>query len=138
MRFSVAFLFARGSIRAHAWSKDATSGSTFQAPASRRRSHRQHDLAGMLGALDPLMRLRDLGEGKDGIDDRPAASRFQEWPDPGPQGLGIAAFSAGERGRRGEPVWVRRFTMIGLRSTVAFWPFRNAICTIRPSGAAAA
>ena len=50
----------------------------------------------------------------------------------------MTAFSAGERGRKVEPVWMRRFTMSGLRSTVAFWPLRNAICTMRPSRAAAA
>ena len=31
----------------------------------------------------------------------------------------MTAFSAGERGRKVEPVWMSRFTMIGRRSMVA-------------------
>ncbi len=50
----------------------------------------------------------------------------------------MAALSALLRGRSVEPVWVRRFTISLMKLAVAFGAFdRNAICTMRPSMAAA-
>jgi hypothetical protein len=49
----------------------------------------------------------------------------------------IAALSALVRGRSVEPVWVSRFTITLAMLTVTLGPLRVAICTIRPSTAAA-
>ena len=49
----------------------------------------------------------------------------------------IAALSALVRGRSVEPVWVSRFTITLAMLTVTLGPLSVAICTMRPSTAAA-
>src|SRR5271154_6060857 len=88
---SVAFLLARGRFSPRI-GKHATSASSFQARPAARRSRRQDHLADVPGALDPLMRLRRLGERENRIDDRLAAARFQKRPHLGLEGLGDDRF----------------------------------------------
>src|SRR5271154_7143265 len=84
---SVAFLLARGRFSSRIC-KHATSAAAFQARPAAGRSRRQNHLADVLGALDPLMRPRRLSKGENRVDDRPAATRFQERPHLGAEGLG--------------------------------------------------
>ena len=78
-----------------------------------------------------------VAELESGIDDRLDPARGDQRQDLRLDGAGDGALSATERARNVEPVWVSRLNIRRRKSIVARGEDWTAICTMRPSTAAA-
>ena len=85
-------------------------------------SRGENDLADMLASVHAGMGLGHVVEGEVRIDHRPAAALGQERQTLSSRAAAIAAFSATERARRVEPVWVRRLSISRRKSSSTLLP----------------